>query len=472
MTVTPRMPKRPLWWSDFILDLQALLLQWGIPCYIVGGAVRDAWLHYPIQDIDLAVPEDAIGFAKRLTNALKADIYIMDEARDVARVWVKQADATLHIDIARFRGQTLADDLADRDFTINAMAVDLLDDLNRLIDPLNGETDLEDKLIRQCNPHSIQNDPVRGIRAVRQSVGLSAKILPNTLSAIRAHAGDINNTSPERVRDEFVKLLGMARPQSALRILEAVGLLRHVIPQTTGLRSLTPSPHTENGWSHTLLTIEKLYGIYLTISPQRTDSTAAVFDLGMIVTALDIYRRQLQAHITHQWANDRPHQALLMLGGLIHLLSVDDVDVIATSLRLSNDEKKRLMRMVSAYRDVPNTGTDALSLHYFWRKYADGGIDGCLLAMAYYLAHENIHIQQDDWLKQLEHIQIMLNAYFVRYEEIIDPPPLLTGDDLVTQLGLSPGKQIGNLLTLIREAQVLGKIATVDDALTLVKTHL
>ena len=469
MNITPRTPKRPLLWSDFILDLQDIFLEWNTPCYIVGGAVRDAWLRYPIHDIDLATPKDAIGLARRLTNRLNADIYIMDDVRDVARVWVKHDDITLHIDIARFRGDSLADDLSDRDFTINAMAVDMLGDINLLIDPLNGETDLDTHVIRQCNPQSIQNDPVRGIRAVRQSIGLSARITPDTLSAIRTYANTINNVSSERVRDEFIKLLSLPRPHSAIRILETVGLLGHIIPQIGALYTQKPSPYTNDGWSHTLLTIEKLYGVYMTISPQRTDSTAAVFDLGMMVTALDIYRKQLQAHILSEWANDRPHKALLILGGLLHLLPSDEVDTIATALRLSNDEKKRLMMMVSAYADLPNIALEPLPLHYFWRKYGDAGIDAVLLSLAYYLAYENIHIQQDAWLKRLEHNQHLLGAYFVYYDQIVNPPPLLTGDDLVMQFGLSPGKHIGKLLTMLREAQVLGQIHNPDEAMAYIK---
>ncbi|MCL4252675.1 MAG: hypothetical protein KJ043_02720, partial [Anaerolineae bacterium] len=443
--------------------------EWNIPCYIVGGAVRDAWLHYPIHDIDLATPKDAIGLARRLTNRLNADIYIMDDLRDVARVWVKYEDATLHIDIARFRGDSLADDLSDRDFTINAMAVDMLGDINFLIDPLNGESDLDNRIIRQCNPQSIQNDPVRGIRAIRQSISLSARIIPDTLSAIRTHANAIINISPERVRDEFVKLLSVSRPYSAIRILETVGLLGHIIPQTQSLAAQKPSPHTNNGWSHTQLTLEKLHGVYMTISPHRTDSTAAVFDLGMMVTALDIFRKQLQAHILSEWANERPHKALLMLGGLLHLLSPDEVDTIATALRLSNDEKKRLVMMVSAYAELPNIALEPLELHYFWRKYGDAGIDAVLLSLAYYLAYENIHIQQDTWLKRLEHSQHLLGAYFVYYDQIVNPTPLLTGDDLVAHFGLSPGKHIGKLLTMLREAQVLGQIRTTDEALAYIK---
>lgn len=469
---TPRIPKRPLWWSDTILDLQDIFITWGIPCYIVGGAVRDAWLHNPIHDLDLATPQNAIQLARRLANHLNGDIFVMDEERDVARVFIKRADFALNVDIARFRGDTIADDLLDRDFTINAMAVDLLGDLGLLIDPLNGESDLDEKIIRQCNLNSIQNDPVRGIRAVRQSIGLPARIEPATLASIRAHADKLTQTSPERIRDEFIKLLDSNKPHSALRILDTVGLFERVLPATPPLDMLKHSPNTSSTWVHTLLVIEKLYGIYMTISPVRTDSTAAVFDLGMMVTALDIFRKRLQTHIARTWANNRPHKALLILGALIHLMPSELIDVITSRLKLSNDEKKCLVRMLNNYANIRLLATDPISLHYFWRENEDPGIDACLLAMAYYLAYENTMLKQDDWLKHLEKVQTIFEAYFIRYEQIVAPPPLINGDDIVEQFNIPQGKQIGSLLTLVREAQVLGQISTRNEALALIKNNL
>jgi poly(A) polymerase len=468
----PRIPKRPLWWSDTILDLQEIFITWGIPCYIVGGAVRDAWLHYPIHDLDLATPQNAIQLARRLANHLNADIFVMDEERDVARVLINHPDFALNVDIVRFRGDTLAEDLLDRDFTINAMAVDMLGDVNLLIDPLNGEADLDQKIIRQCNPNSIMNDPVRGIRAVRQSVGLTAKIEPNTLASIRAHADKLIQTSPERIRDEFIKLLDCDKPHSALRILDTVGLFEWVLPAVPPLSMLKHSPNTPTTWAHTLLTIEKLHGIYMTISPHRTDTTAAVFDLGMMVTALDVFRPRLQNHIARTWANDRPHKALLMLGALIHLMPSELLDVVTNQLKLSNDEKKCLVRMLNNYANIRVLATDPISLHYFWRENDEAGIDACLLALAYYLAYENTMLKQDDWLKHLEKVQTIFEAYFIRYDQIVAPPPLINGDDITEQFNIPQGKQIGRLLTLVREAQVLGQISTRDEAIALIQNTL
>src|SRR5690606_30534731 len=123
--LTPREPHRPLRWPDFVERLQDILAENAQPIYIVGGAVRDALLERQLTDLDLAVAKDAIPLARRIANALRGDFFVLDAERDVGRVLVDTPDGRFMIDVARFRGDDLLADLNDRDFTINAMAVDL-----------------------------------------------------------------------------------------------------------------------------------------------------------------------------------------------------------------------------------------------------------------------------------------------------------------------------------------------------------
>ena len=227
--VTPRIPERPLFWSDTVLDLQDFLRDYEHPIYVVGGAVRDAYRHHPINDLDLATPYDAIALGRKIANRFDGDFYVLDAERDVSRVMVDADEGVLVIDIARFRGDTLLKDLSDRDFTLNAMAVDLRGDISQLIDPLGGESDLLKKILRQCSPQSISDDPVRGLRAVRQSVQLSARIEPETLKDIRANVVNLMETSVERLRDEFFKILMSSEPAKALRIADSIGLLEQLV---------------------------------------------------------------------------------------------------------------------------------------------------------------------------------------------------------------------------------------------------
>ena len=151
-------PPPQLSWTDFVNDLADLLRtrQVNTPLYLVGGAVRDAYLRRAITDIDIAVDGDAVSLARRVADWLEGDVFIMDRERGVARVFVTRPGERIRVDFARFRGGTLEQDLRDRDFTMNAMAVDLLGDLQVLIDPLAGITDLRQKVLRCCSSCSMK----------------------------------------------------------------------------------------------------------------------------------------------------------------------------------------------------------------------------------------------------------------------------------------------------------------------------
>lgn len=489
--LTPHLPaKRPLWWPDAVMNLQETLLNMETPSvYIVGGAVRDAYLHRPIKDIDLAVPTDAIKFARQLTNQLNGDIFVMDKDRDVARVFLDTPEGRLTIDVARFRGDDLLADLLGRDFTINALAVDLQGYLDQFIDPLNGESDIEKGILRRCTPTSISDDPIRALRAIRQSVQLGLRIEQETLKDIRAESSRLMQTSPERVRDEFFNLLLLDKPAAALRIADTVGILGHIFPELVPLRGLAqPKPHIADVWQHTLLVIEKLQQIITAISPRRTDATAAVFDLGMLVIQIDRFRWQLNAHLDEKGANERVHRALLLLAALLHntgkgILSPDSTGYIAESmglaetradaLRLSNPEKKRLVMAIAHYRRVLDTPEfTVLEKHRFWYTLGVSGVDACLLALADYLGTVYNEIAQDDWLKLVDRVRDLLLAWFEQQDTIVKPPALVNGNDLMAQFKLAAGPIIGTLLDAIREAQVVGEVQTVNDAYALAQRLL
>ncbi len=473
-------PPIRLAWTDFVLDLQDLLLTKNIqtPLYIVGGAVRDAYLRGAIKDIDIAVDGDAIRIARQITDWLDGDIFVMDKEREVARVFVETMDGQVVLDIARFRAPTLEDDLYDRDFTVNSMAADLLGDVSVLIDPLNGEQDLNTKVIRRCTEHSIQDDPIRILRAVRQSVQLKLKIHPDTLSDMRKNIEGINQSSPERIRDEFFNILKLSMPSRAIRVLQHLNILPLIIANTDKLSSIQQQPpHLFNVWDHTLLVTERMNSVLTGISPRRTDNTAATFDLGMLIIQFDRYRRQLQDHIFRSYGNGRTHQQLLILGALLHNLgkidsqtsyvqhSAENAETVAETLRLTNHEVKNLSTMIALYRDVLDKSEwSDLDLHQFWYPLQEKGIDVILLAVADYLGTYGAELEQASWLEIVERVTILLDTYFNKFEQIVSPPMLLNGNDMMTLLNIQGGPIVGDLLTALREAQVTGEVGDLEAA--------
>jgi tRNA nucleotidyltransferase/poly(A) polymerase len=472
--VTPQEPRRLLIWPDTVLDLQDLLADLPTPIYIVGGAVRDAYLHRPVQDIDLTVADNAIPLARRIANHLHGDFFVLDDERDVGRALVDTPQGRLLIDVTRFRGADLLADLVDRDFTLNAIAVDIRDTA-RIVDPLGGQQDIDAKMLRRCSPQAISSDPIRALRAVRQSVQLGLRIEAETLQDIRANAVRLGEISPERVRDEFFKLLSLPNSASGLRIADAVGLLKVIIPEVETLHSLQlDSPYVFDGWRHTLAMVEHLSQLLASIGYTRTDATAASFSLGMVVIQLDRFRQQLNMHLNNTWPNERPHTALLTLAALLHEAGTDRASFAhrADSLRLSNAEKDRLTIILQYFNELFHLpDLSRRTIYRFWRVLDEAGVDVGLLTLADYLGTFGAELNQDDWLVIVERVRVLLEAYFEKKEEVVAPPPLLDGSQLMQALGLRPGKQVGELLELIREGQAAGEVQSVEDALNLARLH-
>ncbi len=278
---------------ELMLRLRPLLTESLDPVYLVGGAVRDALLGRKRgHDLDFAVDGDAVQLARSLADTLNGAFYLLDAHRGTARVIL--SDATL--DLARFRGENLIEDLRDRDFTVNAIALPAgLTSISEIIDPLGGQDDLAAGLIRATGPRAIHNDPIRGLRAVRQAAELDLKILPETADLIRASAKRMWTISAERVRDEVVRLLTAPGPADSLRLLDDLHLLPQIFPELVTTKGVSQSPpHRVDVFDHTLLLVEQLESLLDTIdSPGTPDDQS----LAMAQEALAPYSTALQAHI-------------------------------------------------------------------------------------------------------------------------------------------------------------------------------
>lgn len=486
MDIVPRQPHRPLIWPDIVFDLQEFLADSPAEICIVGGAVRDALLHRPLHDIDLATSGQGTKLARQIANHFQGDFFILDSDRDVGRALLTLPEGQLVLDVAHYRGSSLIDDLTDRDFTLNAMAVDLKGDLSLLIDPLDGEADIKKRLLRRCSEHALSDDPIRALRAVRQSSQLNMHIEGDTLRDIKSIVSQLSEASPERIRDEWFKLLSVPRPVAAIRVADTIGLLKIVIPEVVPLHNIQESDtHVQNAWQHTLMLVENLTSIFNVFSYTRTDQTAASFGLGMLAIQLDRYRSRLLTHLGTIWPNDRTHSALLILAALLYNSGKVDqsgnysskgaayAGVRADELRLSVAEKSRLITIIRYQRLVYTLeDTTPLSIYHFWKKLNEAGIDVCLMTLADYLAVKGTQLNQDEWLMLVDRVRILLEAWYDKHEQLVSPPSLVDGNLLMETLQLKPGPILGELLEQIRVAQVKGEVQNRDAALAFAETYL
>jgi poly(A) polymerase len=491
-------PNRPLIWSP-VVDAVCAVVPREAGAYLVGGVVRDAYLHRPIHDIDLATPGSGAPVARQIANALGGDYYSLDAERGVGRAIIPWEDGKIIVDVAQFRGADLLEDLRLRDFTVNAMAVPVEGERAQIIDPLGGAADLERKLLRRCGPESIASDPVRGLRAIRASVDFGLRIEPDTLTDIRAHASRLADVSPERVRDEFLNMLGSAKPGAALAAAAYVGLLSSIIPELDPLPEITQTaPHLYDVWHHTLQTVDRLDSLLRIVGAQRDMRDASNVGFGTVAIALSHLRLQLSEHLSKVWPNDRPHRTLLLLAALLHdsgkaeTRTVDErghvhfyghervsrtiATAVGERLRLSRDEIARLAK-IAGHHMRPHwlasaEQLTARAIYRFWRDTGPAGVDICLLAIADYLATVGPTLEQDVWAAYVETVQTLLNSYFLDYERAVAPPPLLNGRDVMRAFHLKGGPEIGAILEALREAQVSGEVHTRDDALDWVRRYL
>jgi tRNA nucleotidyltransferase (CCA-adding enzyme) len=209
----------------------------GVRLFLVGGVVRDLLLRRPVKDVDLVVEGDAAGFARALAAALGGRARAHErfgtavvELSDGGRLDVAAARReTYHGPGALPRVQTahIEEDLARRDFTINAMALDLAAAARpRLFDPFGGRRDLERRTLRFLHPRSPFDDPTRAFRAVRYANRLGFRIAPDAGRAIRAalRSGAFGAVSGDRLRRELELLFAEPNRDQAARRLAGLGL--------------------------------------------------------------------------------------------------------------------------------------------------------------------------------------------------------------------------------------------------------
>jgi tRNA nucleotidyltransferase (CCA-adding enzyme) len=215
----------------------------GTSLHLVGGAVRDLLLARPVVDVDLVVDSDAGQFAQDLGGRMGAPV-TRHGRFGTATIALPNA---LEIDVATRRREryarpgalptvepgTLEEDLARRDFAINAMALDLTAARSpRLVDPFGGRADLLARRVRMLHPASAWDDPTRGFRAARYANRLSFRIEPRTAGWIREASGkgSLATISGDRLRRELERMFGEPRPGRAVGLLASLGLARALHP--------------------------------------------------------------------------------------------------------------------------------------------------------------------------------------------------------------------------------------------------
>jgi poly(A) polymerase len=486
--------------SNRILERVKACIPDDLPIYMVGGAVRDRLLNRPVHDLDLSLPGDVFPVARSTANKLGGAYFPMDLEHGTARVIVDIDDQErFFLDFNQMRGESIEEDLRERDFTINAMAVNIRQ-ADHLIDPLDGLNDLRQKRLRACGEDALSNDAVRCIRGVRIAVEFDLSIPKETRNLIRQANPAITGISVERVRDEIFKILEGRKSASGIRLLEILGSLEYIFPELIPMKGVTQSPpHHEDVWEHSLSVMEQLSLVLGILGDAFNPEKGGNLTLGLASAMLGRYRDQIHLHLSERLNPDRSPKALLMLAALFHdaakpaTRTIDETGRIrnfeheiqgaeeaarrGAAMHLSNDEIERLRGIVAGHmrpNHLVNQGEPASprAIYRFFRSFGSAGIDICLLSLADTLATYGPALPEGLWVRTLETIRSLFSAYWESPVQSVAPPALVNGNDLMTLLHLSPGPKIGRLLEEIREAQVDGIVNDRQEALDFASSRI
>lgn len=473
--------------SRLLSEISRLLAKRHIPVYLVGGFIRDTLLGRPTADIDIAVDGDALEIAADVADALSGKSFPLDDINLIGRVILPHGH--WQVDFSSFKGD-IRQDLARRDFTIDAMAITLDADFNtnNIIDPYHGQDDLKRRLVRVVDEKVFASDPVRLLRAIRLAAELDFKIEKTTEKLIAKENALITKVAGERIREELLRLLNIPDVGERLFYLDKLGLLTALIPELAPSKGVEqPMEHVWDVFDHSLQTVTAVEAVLRESPWAYADKT---------VVAMIPWSERLKEHFNREISFGSTARTMLKLAALCHDIAKPQTKTIeaertrflghadigaATAasimerLRFSNREIE-LVELLVKYHLRPTQmshlgmPTDRAIYRYF-RDTGEAGIDLLYLCLADHLAARASTLIPAEWQEHCRMTDYVLTKHFTE-EKLTTPPKILDGHDILEIFQLEPGPKVGELLESLREAQADGEITNREQAVKYIRELL
>jgi poly(A) polymerase len=465
------------------------LVAQGIESYLVGGLVRDLFRERDTADIDLAVKGDALEIARQVAGLVDGKYVLLDRTNRIGRVVLVETETPQSKTQWEFDFSTIEveieEDLARRDFTIDAMAVDLgqlgkTPSLLKIIDPFDGWHDLQQRIIRVVAETTFESDAVRLLRAVRLAAELGFTIEGETEGLIRRHSGLIAKVAGERVREELLRIMAVPDTEEFLPYLDELGLLIAIFPELSEMKDVKqPKEHYWDVFDHSLRTVKTLDFLLQQGSWEYGDEG---------VLAIVPWSEKLAQHFDQEISHGSTRRSLLKLAALLHDVAKPQTKAIDAAgrmrflghaiegatrtagmlerLRFSGKEVKLVETMVRHHLRPTQMSQEGLptrrAIYRYFRDTGEAGLDILFLSLADHLATRGPHLKLSHWQEHVRVVEFVLSQHFVE-ESITRPPKLIDGHDLTRIYGLSSGPKIGRILEAIREAQASGEVITREE---------
>lgn len=454
------------------------------PLYLVGGFIRDALLGKNTLDLDFTMKGDAVSIGRDLSKNGGGSFVLLDDERGTARVIFKNTHGEIVIDLCHFQGETLEEDLLNRDFTINALALPMEAifgedcSVEKIINLSGGIEDLNKKLIKAISRKSLETDPLRLLRAYRFQALTGFDMDVSTRDWIGELVPTISKVSVERVRDEFFYLLSVARSFEYVKELARVGLLKFI-------------------FSHKF----HEFGIMFEADSSLGNHSMNCFDIleELMTENFELFKEwqgDIDKHFDQILASHRRRREILKIAslftGLVRLEREvmkkvsDDFDIASSwgeliylwsqQFKLSVLEGKTLRKIVESFsKPASFNDPDELSkrdIFLFLRDVDNVAIETLFLALADAIEEYTQESQKEELGKRKAVIYNFIREYFIEDRVDIRTQRFLTGDDLMELFNIPEGPEIGRILDLLDEAQGIREIKSGDEAMLFVENLL
>jgi putative nucleotidyltransferase with HDIG domain len=464
--------------SDDALTIARQALD-GTPAWLVGGAVRDRLLGRPAQraDLDLAVAGDVEAAARALSRAARAAAFPLSEDfgawRVVARGGAWQAD------LSPLLGETIEQDLAQRDFTVNAIAEPLAG--GEPVDPTGGQADLAARRLRMVSPGAFAADPLRVLRLPRFACELGLSAEPATVAAAAEYAAGLSDVAAERIFAELKRIVAAPDPLAGIELMERVGAVGAVLPELAALSGVEQSAyHHLDVYQHTLAVLAE------TVALERDPVAVLGEQHGTAVAAL----------LAEPLADELTRGTALRFGALLHDIAKPQTRAVSEEGRISfwhhdaqgADLSRAILARLHASERL-RAHVAALTRHHlrpgflvrerplpprveyrYLKACEPVEVDVTLLSVADRLATRGRRAD----VAIAKHLELArdLIGPALAWREHGPPAPLVRGDDLADTLAIERGPQLGNLLAELEEAAYAGEVSSREDAIAYARKRL